>query len=214
MSNNPTAPPPPQRSGVLFVISAPSGAGKTTLCDALRQNPDFEYAVSCTTRQPRPGEVHGEDYHFLEQREFAGRIARGEFLEHAEVHGNHYGTLKEPVLKNLLGGRDVLIDIDIEGARQIRLCSDPVIRGALVDIFLMPPGIEELRRRLERRGTETPGAIATRISNAEREMAEWPAYRYMIISESIEQNLRTFRSIMSAERCRTRRFLPLPTIRP
>jgi guanylate kinase len=198
------------REGILFVISAPSGAGKTTLCDALRQNPDFTYAVSCTTRSPRPGEVDGEDYHFLEPADFDRRIKAGEFLEFAEVHGNRYGTLKRPVLENLAAGRDVLIDIDIVGARQIRSCSNPLIRRALVDIFLMPPSIEELRRRLERRGTETPEAIATRIANAEREMAEWPEYRYVIISESIEQNLQTFRSIMTAERCRTRRYATYP----
>jgi len=130
-----------RRTGILFVISAPSGAGKTTLCTALRQKPDFVWSVSCTTRTPRSGEVDGEDYHFLSPEDFATRLANGEFLEHAEVHGNHYGTLKAPVLENLRNGIDVLLDIDTRGAANIRASGDPLLLRALADVFLLPPDL-------------------------------------------------------------------------
>lgn len=192
---------------MLFVISAPSGAGKTTLCDALRQNPDFVYAVSCTTRAPRPGEKEGEDYFFLSEADFDQRVRAGEFLEHAQVHHHRYGTLKKTVLDNLQAGQDVLIDIDTEGAHSIRQCPDRFIQSALADIFLLPPSLQELRRRLEKRGTETELEIETRIRNAKEEMKSWREYRYTIVSRSIEENLQSFRAILMAERCLTRRFV-------
>ena len=122
-----------QRTGILFVLSAPSGAGKTTLCSALRHKPDFVYAVSCTTRNPRAGETDGEDYHFITDAEFDRRAADGEFLEHAEVHGRKYGTLKSTVLENLTAGIDVLLDIDTAGAASVRNCGDPYIADALAE---------------------------------------------------------------------------------
>jgi guanylate kinase len=153
-----------ERHGILFVVSAPSGAGKSTILNALRQTPDFVYSGSCTTRAPRPGEIDGEDYHFIDQEEFSRRLEHGEFLEHAEVHGNHYGTLRADVLDQLKTGVDVLVDIDVQGARSIRANGGPEIRSALADIFIMPPSLEELRRRLEKRGTETAEQIETRIA--------------------------------------------------
>lgn len=189
-----------RRTGILFVISAPSGAGKTTLCTALRQKPDFVWSVSCTTRPPRTGEVDGEDYHFLSRGEFERRRGAGEFLEHAEVHGNHYGTLKGPVVENLRNGIDVLLDIDTRGAANIRACGDPVILGALADVFIMPPDLGELRRRLLRRGTETPEQVEVRMRNAALEMECWRDYRYTIISGSMEENIEKFRAVMRAER--------------
>src|SRR5947209_13317952 len=110
------------RTGILFVVSAPSGAGKTTLCDALRQTPDFVYSVSCTTRPPRAGEIEGDDYQFLSEADFLARVKGGEFLEQAKVHGHYYGTLRKPLLENLKNGVDVLIDIDTQGAAAIRNC--------------------------------------------------------------------------------------------
>src|SRR5256885_18336 len=130
------------RYGILFVVSAPSGAGKSTLCDALRQTPDFVYSVSCTTRAPRAGEIDGEDYHFISETEFRDRVAAGEFLEHANVHGRLYGTLRQPVVSNLKKGIDVLIDIDTQGAAAIRRCEDPFVRQALADVFIMPPDLD------------------------------------------------------------------------
>jgi guanylate kinase len=195
-----------RRSGILFVLSAPSGAGKTTLCDALRQKPDFTYAVSCTTREPRPGEVDGEDYFFLSRAEFDRKVEAREFLEYAQVHDHFYGTPRSSVMENLASGRDILMDIDTHGAESIRQCDDPSILSALVDVFLLPPGLDELRRRLEKRGTESAAEIETRLGNAAREMSHWPRYRYTIVSRSIEENLSSFRSIVEAERSRSRRF--------
>ncbi len=195
------------RYGILFVISAPSGAGKTTLVDALRQTPEFVYSVSCTTRPARAGEIQGEDYQFLSERDFLDRVKAGEFLEHAKVHGHRYGTLVKPILANLKEGVDVLIDIDTQGAASIRDCKDEFIRQALTDVFIMPPDLEELRRRLTKRGTETPGQIESRLVTASREMELWRGYRYTIISQSVEEDLQKFRHIMGAERYLSRRLI-------
>ena len=202
----PAAPRKIFRHGILFVISAPSGAGKTTLCTALRTTRDFVYSVSCTTRPPRPGEIEGEDYHFLSPAQFRAHIDAGEFLEHAEVHGNFYGTLRGKVLDNLQVGVDVLIDIDTQGATTIRANEHQVIRDALADVFIMPPSRDELRRRLVKRGSETPDQIERRLTNAAREVARWRDYRYTIISGSVEEDLAKFRAIMKAERYLSRRF--------
>ena len=137
----------------MFVLSAPSGAGKTTLVDALRQTSEFIYSISCTTRPARAGEVEGEDYRFLSEEEFDARARSGEFLEYAIVHGHQYGTLLKPIVDNLMSGRDVLIDIDTQGAANIRNSKDEFVRQALADIFIMPPDVDELRRRLTKRGT-------------------------------------------------------------
>ena len=195
------------RYGILFVISAPSGAGKTTLVEALRQTPNFLYSVSCTTRAPRAGEIENEDYQFLSDRDFRARVAAGDFLEHAQVHGDFYGTLRGPLLTNLKNGIDVLIDIDTQGAATIRNCDDPFIREALADVFIMPPDLEELRRRLLKRGTETPEQIESRLKTAAREMELWRDYRYTIISKSMEEDLQKFRHIMGAESFLSRRLI-------
>jgi guanylate kinase len=198
-----------RRTGILFVLSAPSGAGKTTLCSALRHKPDFVYAVSCTTRPPRPGEIDSEDYYFLSDAEFERRVMAGEFLEYAEVHGRKYGTLKGPVVDNLRQGIDVLIDIDTNGAASIRACGDPFILDALADVFVMPPNLEELRRRLMKRGTETPEQIAVRLQNAAAEMERWREYKYTLISGSMEEDIEKFRAVMRAERYQSRRLIRL-----
>jgi len=195
------------RYGILFVISAPSGAGKTTLVEALRQTPNFVYSVSCTTRAPRAGEIENEDYQFLSDRDFRARVAAGDFLEHAQVHGDFYGTLRGPLITNLKNGIDVLIDIDTQGAETIRNCDDPIIREALADVFIMPPDLEELRRRLLKRGTETPEQIQSRLKTAAREMELWRDYRYTIISKSMEEDLQKFRHIMGAEGFLSRRLI-------
>src|SRR5438067_9691139 len=195
------------RPGILFVISAPSGAGKTTLVEAIRKTPNLFYSVSCTTRSPRAGEIDGEDYRFLSDTAFRERLQAGDFLEHAQVHGDRYGTLREPVVTNLKSGRNVLIDIDTQGAAVIRNCGDPLIRDALADVFLMPPDLEELRKRLVNRGTETVEQIDSRLATAAREMEHWRDYRYTIISGSIEEDLRRFRQIMEAEGYLSRRLI-------
>jgi guanylate kinase len=190
----------------LFVISAPSGAGKTTLCDALRQTPDFVYSVSSTTRLPRSGEIEGDDYHFLSEKDFLSRVDAGDFLEYANVHGRYYGTTREPLISNLQNGVDVLIDVDIQGAAAIRNADDETIRRSLCDVFIMPPDLDELRKRLTKRGTETPEQIESRIVTAAREMELWRDYRYTIISKSMEEDLLKFRNIMGAERYLSRRL--------
>jgi guanylate kinase len=195
------------RYGILFVLSAPSGAGKTTLVDALRKTSEFIYSVSCTTRPARAGEVEGEDYRFLSEEEFSARTKAGEFLEHATVHEHRYGTLLKPIVENLMNGLDVLIDIDTQGAANIRRHKDEFVRNALADIFLMPPDVDELRRRLTKRGTETADQIETRLANAIREMESWPRYRYTIISRTTEEDLQKFRHIMNAERYLSRRLI-------
>nr|MCU0752929.1 guanylate kinase [Akkermansiaceae bacterium] len=141
------------RTGMLLVVSGPSGSGKTTLCRRLADSGVVRYSISCTTRAPRPGEQSGRDYHFMDRAGFEARLAAGDFLEHAEVHGNFYGSLKSEVVARLDAGEDVVMDIDVQGAAQIRQCADPLIRRAAVDLFVMPPGEEELRARLSGRGT-------------------------------------------------------------
>jgi len=196
------------RSGILFVVSAPSGAGKTTLVEAIRQSPNLFYSVSCTTRAPRAGEINGEDYQFLSDVDFRAKVGAGDFLEHAQVHGDFYGTLREPVVTNLKNGVDVLIDIDTQGAVTIRNCDDPVIRQALTDVFIMPPDLDELRRRLHKRGSETEEQIKRRLETAAQEMELWRDYRYTIISGSVEDDLEKFRYIMTAESYLSRRLRP------
>jgi guanylate kinase len=195
------------RYGILFVISAPSGAGKTTLVEALRKTPNLFYSVSCTTRAPRGGEIDGEDYRFLSDADFQARVKAGEFLEHAQVHADYYGTLRDPVVANLKKGIDVLIDIDTQGAATVRSCNDPFIRSAFTDIFIMPPDLDELRGRLMKRGTETADKMELRLANAAREMQSWRVYRYTIISKSVDEDLQKFRSIMAAESLLSRRLI-------
>jgi guanylate kinase len=195
------------RHGILFVVSAPSGAGKSTLVERIRQNPNLFYSVSCTTRGLRAGEIDGQDYRFLSDADFRERVAKGDFLEHAHVHGDHYGTLREPVVTNLKEGKDVLIDIDTQGATAIRNCGDPLVRDALADVFIMPPDLEELRKRLLKRGTETAEQIDSRLATAVREMEHWRQYRYTIISGSVEEDLQRFRQIMEAETYLSRRLI-------
>ena len=194
------------RHGILFVISAPSGAGKTTVVQALRKTGKLFYSVSCTTRAPRGGEIDGTHYHFLSHADFLAKLGAGDFLEHAQVHGDYYGTLREPVLSNLKKGVDVLIDIDTQGAATIRNSDDPIIRQALADIFIMPPDVEELRRRLMKRGTEKAQQIESRLATAMREMELWRDYRYTIVSGSVEEDLENVRNIMSAETFLSRRL--------
>jgi len=195
-----------RRQGILFVISAPSGTGKSTLCENLRSTPDFIYSVSCTTRPPRPGEVDGTDYHFLSREDFLSRIHKGEMLEHALVHGNYYGTLKSNVKEALAQGTDVLLDIDVQGAATIRQTDDVMLRDSLVDVFIMPPTLEELEKRLRKRGTETEPQVQQRLLTGREEMKVWTVYKYTILSGSMEEDLIKFRAIMRAERYLSRRL--------
>ena len=191
---------------MLLVVSGPSGSGKTTLCRHLADGGEARYSISCTTRPPRPGEVDGRDYHFLSRDEFERRLATGDFLEHAEVHGNLYGSLRSEVLGHIDQGLDVVMDIDVQGAAQVRRCADPDIRRAFVDLFVMPDSEDELRARLADRGTDSDETIALRMANALEEMRHWTAYTYVLHSTSREDDYARFFSLVTAERLRVSRI--------
>ena len=203
---------PASRLGVLCVVSGPSGSGKTTLCHrAASEIPGVVYSVSCTTRSPRPGEEDHVDYHFLTPDDFERRLAAGEFLEHAFVHQKYrYGTLKSAVLDHLREGRDVVMDLDIQGAAQLRASTDPEIHQALVDIFILPASMDELTSRIRARGEMPVEELQRRLRNAEEEMSHWSRYAYTIVTGEREHDFARFTAILQAERLRTSRFRELP----
>ncbi len=177
------APGAKRKKGLVFIISAPSGAGKTTLCRAVRDRfADLQYSVSYTTRSPRSGEQNGVDYHFITAREFENGIQSGRWAEWARVHGNYYGTSAAFLDKTRAAGRDIVLDIDVEGTRQIlKRYPDSIT------IFVMPPSMEVLRQRLEDRGTDSAEVIAVRLKNAENEMAQKGLYRHIIVNDRLPQ---------------------------
>lgn len=190
--------------GTLFVVSAPSGTGKTTLCKRIVDIfPNLRQSVSFTTRAMRPGECDGVDYFFVSPQTFADMVAAKAFAEWAEVHGNRYGTAIKTLEDWRNAGCDVLLDIDIQGAAQLRKTYD---QGVFV--FILPPDLVELRRRLEGRGTDAPEVIERRIANARREIPECVHYDYLIVNDDFEQALNRLTSIITAEGCRTARMLP------
>lgn len=177
---------------LLIVISAPSGAGKTTLCDRLLQDyPEITYSVSCTTRSPRGEEEDGEDYYFIDEAEYARHVAAGDFLEHARVHGFHYGTLRAPIAEAISEGQCVLMDIDVAGAAQVReyvatLPSADPMRAGFVDIFIRPPSLDALQQRLEKRGEDSAATIERRVRNASAELERAGEFRYQVVNDDIE----------------------------
>ncbi len=188
--------------GMLLVLSAPSGCGKTTILKkVMAELPGLVFSVSHTTRQSRPGEVDGRDYHFVSKEQF--KTIRDQqpsgFLEWAEVHGNFYGTSRQDVEVRLAEGKDVVLDIDIQGAAQIRQNAEPV------SVFITPPSLEELERRLRGRGTETEESLTTRLANAGREMEDADNYTYLIINDRLDEAVRALQAVIIAERCRRRR---------
>lgn len=186
----------------LFLLSAPSGAGKTTVADGLiAASPRLRRVITCTTRPPRPGEVNGRDYHFLTPEEFRLRVEQGDFLEHASVFGKSYGTLKRSVLDLLESGFDVLLNIDVQGADLVRQEArrDPVLGAALVTVFLGPPSLSELERRLRGRGSDAEEVIQRRLGTARDEAARWTEYDYLVVSGTREEDLFRMRSIYVAE---------------
>ena len=181
----------PFRQPLFLVLTAPSGAGKTTLVNLLRAEFDsFVYSVSCTTRAPRGEEKDGVAYHFLSDEEFLRRVAAGEFLEHAMVHGHRYGTLKSAIEGPMAQGRSVLLDIDVAGAAQVReivrgLSPDAPLKRAFLDVFIDVPSLEELRRRLEKRGEDAPDVIETRLRNAEGERAHRDEFSAIVVNDDL-----------------------------
>ena len=189
----------PDRTGMILILSGPSGSGKSTIYKAAIGNlGGIEFSVSCTTRQPRPGEIDGRDYYFISREKFDGLVAEHAFAEHAEVHGNCYGTLKSELIDRVRRGIDVLLDIDVQGAAQLRaLCSDSSeFCQACEFIFIMPPSFEELERRLRARGTETEESILRRLANAKGEMEHAGEYDHVIVNDDLARAVNEFTSLI------------------
>jgi guanylate kinase len=185
-----------KRSGRLFVITAPSGAGKTSLIDAvMKADPTLKISVSYTTRPPRPGEQDGIDYHFVPEAEFLAMRSRGEFLESAEVHGNRYGTSKQVILDGLARGDDLILEIDWQGAQQVRR-----LYPDAVGIFILPPSVEELERRLRTRAQDSDAVIRRRIDNAREELTHRDEFKYAIINKDFDAAQRELAEIIRKER--------------
>ena len=194
---------------LLIVLSAPSGAGKTTLChELLAARPGIRRAITCTTRPPRAGERDGIDYHFLDPKAFEQKRHAGEFLEWALVHGNHYGTLKSELIHALRDGRDALLNVDVQGAAAIRALGsrDPELARALLTVFLTPESITVLEARLRKRGTDSPETIERRLQEARKEIARWREFDFVIVSGTVAADLERMLTIIDAERMRTGRF--------
>src|SRR6266403_759376 len=198
----------PMVSPLLVVISAPSGGGKTTLCQQLlAARPQMTRAVTCTTRGPRQGEQDGVDYFFLDADSFLKRVQAGNFLEHATVYGNSYGTLKGEVLGKLRQGKDVLLSVDVQGAATIRerAQEDPELKRSLVMVFLSPPSLAVLEERLRKRGTDSPSVIQKRLAVARQEIAQWKNFDYLLLSTTIKEDSRRIVAIVEAEQMRAAR---------
>ncbi len=196
------------RYGTALVVSGPSGAGKTTVCRRLLEiEPDLHFSVSCTTRPSRAGEKDGRDYYFLSRAEFEARIAAGAFLEYAEVHGHLYGTLKQETAVRVCGGQDVLLDIDVQGARQVRAgMGNDLLDRCVVFVFLGPPSFADLERRLRHRGTDAEDVIRQRLRNAREELEHWRDYDYVVVNDRIERATACLEVILAATRYAVTRF--------
>ena len=194
------------RRGVLLVLSSPSGAGKTTISRAiLERDAGIELSVSVTTRPPRPGEVDGADYGFIDEPTFRRMIADGRLLEHARVFGNYYGTTRDAVEKAVASGRDVLFDVDWQGTQQLKENA----RGDVASVFVLPPSMAALEVRLRHRAQDTETEVAKRMSEAEAEMSHWPEYDYVIVNRDFEQSVQAVQTILAAERLRRERQVGL-----
>ncbi len=198
-----------QRRGLLIILSSPSGAGKSTLAKRLMGwDPSLRFSISATTRAPRPGEEDGRDYYFRSRPEFEAMVAAGEMLEHAEVFGNLYGSPKAPVEAAVTEGRDTLFDIDWQGGQQIR---NSTLGKDVVSIFILPPSIAELERRLRTRGQDSDEVIRGRMAKSETEISHWAEYDYVLVNEDIDRAEADLRTIVCAERMRRDRQPGLST---
>jgi guanylate kinase len=193
---------------LLILISAPSGGGKTTLCEQLLKScPEMTRAITCTTREPRKGERDGIDYHFFSAAEFLKRLQAGNFLEHATVYGNSYGILKSELLAKLREGKDVLLNVDVQGAATIReqAETEPELQRALVTVFLTPPSLEILAERLKKRGADAEAVIQKRLAVAKQEIGQWKNFGYLLTSTTKAEDLRRMLEIIAAEKMRVAR---------
>lgn len=196
-----------ERLGTLLIVSGPSGTGKTTLCrQLLNAEPELHFSVSCTTRTPRAGEKDGMDYHFLSSEQFDRYVEQNAFLEHARVHDQYYGTLRSEVESRVFDGTDVLLDIDVQGARQVReAIRDTLLAETATFVFIGPPTIAEMARRLRGRGTDPEPVVERRLKNAEEELRAWREYDYLVVNDVLEQAFHGFRAVLDASRLRTAR---------
>jgi guanylate kinase len=191
-----------RRRGVLFVLSSPSGAGKSTIArKLLASEPELSMSVSYTTRPPRPGEVDGRDYHFVDLEQFRAMVAEHEFLEWAHVFNHRYGTPKADVFHTLSAGSDILFDIDWQGAQQLHQLAG----GDVVRVFILPPSMEELRQRLERRATDSQEIIDARMARADNEVSHWDGYDYVLVNDDVEACYASVKTILAAERLKRSR---------
>lgn len=200
-----------KQSPLLLLISAASGAGKTTLVrELLASRSDMQRAVTCTTRPPREGEKDGVDYYFLTEKRFAKLVEADKFLEHATVYGNSYGLLRAEVIKKLRAGFDVLVNVDVQGAETIRkkAAKDPELKRSLITLFLTPPSVEVLEARLRRRGLDSDKVITRRLRAAKREIKQWVHFDYLVISDTVESDRRNAMAIIEAEKMRSTRAKP------
>jgi guanylate kinase len=196
---------------LLILISAPSGGGKTTLCQQLlRARPDMTRAITCTTRAPRPGEKDGVDYHFFDAAEFLKRLHAGNFLEHATVYGNSYGILKSELLGKLREGRDVLLNVDVQGAATIREQAENELelKRALVTVFLTPTPLTVLEERLKKRNSDGEKEIQKRLAVARQEIAQWKNFDYLLVSTTKQEDLRRILAVIESEKMRSARSQP------
>jgi len=182
------------RPGKMVVISGPSGSGKSTICKKLLEDPRIVFSVSATTRKMRPGEVDGRDYHFISVEDFKARVARGEFIEHADVFGNMYGTLRAPMVQALAEGRIYVLEIDVQGALQLKTLGEPGVY-----VFIAPPNFEELRRRLMKRATESPEVLERRLHKAEDEYRERVKYDHVVTNDDLDRAVREVRAAIGLE---------------
>ena len=201
-AHTPTDPHGFRRRGVLFVLSSPSGAGKSTIARLLlAEEPELEMSVSATTRPMRPGEVDGRDYHFVDLERFRQMVADQQFLEWAHVFGHRYGTPRGPVDAILSSGKDVLFDIDWQGAQQLY----QVAGGDVVRVFILPPSMAELHERLSRRATDAPQVIEARMARAASEISHWDSYDYVLVNDDVERCFAGVKTILAAERLKRSR---------
>ena len=190
----------PTRRGLLIILSSPSGAGKSTLATRLREwDRDIEFSISATTRTPRDGEENGKEYYFHDRKTFKTLVSEGKMLEHAEVFGNFYGSPEQPVRDAILAGRDVLFDVDWQGGQQIK---NSVLGQHCVSIFILPPSISELEKRLITRALDAPEVIEARMKKSKDEISHWPEYDYVLVNDMLDTTVEKLKTILSAERMR------------